>query len=150
LKAVDIADLIIYKCQVEGVTHSKLQKLLYYAQGFHLALHNKPLFQEPIIASPTGATVQEIQERYGKYSYDPIPVHKKIEWDNDNLIHQVIHDVCVIFKPFNPKDIERLIKTETPWIKARTGRGDYDKGTEFNLSDLKDYISKEYVEQPIR
>ena len=32
------------------ITNLKLQKLLYYAQGFHLALYAKPLFNEQIKA----------------------------------------------------------------------------------------------------
>ena len=29
----------------EGITHLKLQKLLYFAQAAHLAVHNSPLFK---------------------------------------------------------------------------------------------------------
>jgi len=32
------------------ISNLKLQKLLYYAQGIHLALYGKPLFNDPIEA----------------------------------------------------------------------------------------------------
>ena len=34
--------------QESGICNLKLQKLLYYAQGFHLALFDQPLFDSPI------------------------------------------------------------------------------------------------------
>jgi uncharacterized phage-associated protein len=42
----------------EDLTHLKLQKLVYYAQGFHLGLFDKPLFEEPIEAWAHGPVVQ--------------------------------------------------------------------------------------------
>jgi uncharacterized phage-associated protein len=38
----------------DSISNLKLQKLLYYAQGAHLALHNTPLFPEAIEAWTRG------------------------------------------------------------------------------------------------
>ncbi len=48
----------------EGITHLKLQKLLYYAQGIYLALYNKPLFKEDICAWQHGPVVEEVYRVY--------------------------------------------------------------------------------------
>lgn len=32
------------------ITNMKLQKLLYYMQGFHLAVFNTPIFEDEIVA----------------------------------------------------------------------------------------------------
>lgn len=34
----------------EGITHLKLQKILYFAQAAYLSLYDKPLFEEEIYA----------------------------------------------------------------------------------------------------
>jgi uncharacterized phage-associated protein len=39
------------------MTHLKLQKLVYYAQGFNLAINNEPLFSEPIEAGSMAPSV---------------------------------------------------------------------------------------------
>lgn len=48
----------------EGITHLKLQKLLYYAQGIYLALNDKPLFKEAILAWQHGPVVEEVYKVY--------------------------------------------------------------------------------------
>ena len=53
LSAQDIADyLLAFVNRDEGelLSNLKLQKLLYYAQGFYLALYDKPLFEDRIEA----------------------------------------------------------------------------------------------------
>lgn len=55
-KALDIAKKLIFKAQNdepnggERLTNLKLQKLLYYQQGFHLAFFGTPLFAEDVEA----------------------------------------------------------------------------------------------------
>ena len=46
------------------ISNLKLQKLLYYAQGFHLAIFNKPLFNEPIEAWAHGPVVGSSYRKY--------------------------------------------------------------------------------------
>lgn len=44
------------------ITHLKMQKLVYYAQGIHLCYTNKPLFDEEIQAWPHGPVAQNFIE----------------------------------------------------------------------------------------
>ncbi len=61
LTAFQIADYFLTLVDDEagdGLSNLKLQKLVYYAQGFHLALTGKPLFGAPsrgLGARPGGA-----------------------------------------------------------------------------------------------
>lgn len=43
-----VRNIALYLLKNEEISNLKLQKLLYYSQGFHLAIFNKPLFFEPI------------------------------------------------------------------------------------------------------
>lgn len=75
MRAVDIAKWFIWKNHIEqlenvsddddyevyeGITHLKVQKLLYYAQGISLALYNDSLFDENIFAWQHGPVVKEV------------------------------------------------------------------------------------------
>ncbi|MFC6180269.1 Panacea domain-containing protein [Lactiplantibacillus daowaiensis] len=48
----------------EPLTKMKLQKLLYFAQGINLAIHNQRLFDSDFYAFAHGPITREIQQRY--------------------------------------------------------------------------------------
>lgn len=54
IKALDVANYILWLENrfegSEGITPLKLQKLVYYCQGFHLAMFDEELFPESIEA----------------------------------------------------------------------------------------------------
>jgi uncharacterized phage-associated protein len=56
MQASEIADYLIAFSHEHGdpVSNLKLQKLLYYAQAWHLALHDEPLFNDRIEAYGDG------------------------------------------------------------------------------------------------
>src|SRR4051794_29818552 len=69
LTADQVADYFLAHVDEESgdnITHLKLQKLLYYAQGFHLAIQGEPLFAEPIEAWEHGPVVCRV---YHKVKY---------------------------------------------------------------------------------
>jgi len=55
------------------ISNLKLQKLVYYAQGFHLAMHDKPLFDEETEAWTYGPAIPELCSEYKKYGSGHIP-----------------------------------------------------------------------------
>jgi uncharacterized phage-associated protein len=57
---------------VPPVTQMKLQKLLYYAHGWHLAIFGKPLFDEDFEAWPWGPVVRDIYFQTKDFGKDPI------------------------------------------------------------------------------
>lgn len=50
------------------MTNLRLQKLLYFAQGWSLARYGRPLFNAPIVAWKYGPVVQEVYKRYNANS----------------------------------------------------------------------------------
>ena len=50
----------------EYITNLKLQKLLYYAQGYYLARKNDPLFKEDFIAWEHGPVIRKVYDEYKK------------------------------------------------------------------------------------
>jgi uncharacterized phage-associated protein len=81
-KALDIANKILAKASSsdseELISNMKLQKLLYYQQGFHLAYFGTPLFDEeietwmygpvvPAVYYTSGNALEKYQYRCGEY-----------------------------------------------------------------------------------
>lgn len=96
MNAVDIAKWFIWKNYVqqlenvtegddyevyEGITHLKVQKLLYYGQGISLALYNEPLFNENIYAWQHGPVIKEVYAFLSSYGRDDIKFEEG--WLND-------------------------------------------------------------------
>ncbi len=48
----------------EGITNLKLQKILYFAQAYYLAVLRKPLFSDEIEAWQYGPVVREVYDAY--------------------------------------------------------------------------------------
>ena len=57
----------------ELMSNLKLQKLLYYAQGYHLAMFDRPLFHEPIQAWTLGPVIRSVYDEYKAYGAGAIP-----------------------------------------------------------------------------
>lgn len=90
-----IAYAFVQKGIDEGkyVTQMKLQKMVYFAHGYHLAKYGDPLIKEDFEAWKFGPVVPNIYQSYKLYGSDLIyntdlilksvnDFHKKIEFDN--------------------------------------------------------------------
>lgn len=51
----------------DGISNLKLQKLVYYAQAYHLAMYGEPLFGERVEAWEHGPVVPELYREYKIY-----------------------------------------------------------------------------------
>jgi uncharacterized phage-associated protein len=62
----------------ELVSNLKLQKLLYYAQGYHVAVHGikGPLFNDKVYAWKHGPVVKTVYNTYAGYADKALPAEK--------------------------------------------------------------------------
>lgn len=62
----DIAKHFIRFANEEGsfISNLKLQKLVYYAQAWHLAIHGTPLFEEDFEAWVHGPVIPSLYQKY--------------------------------------------------------------------------------------
>jgi uncharacterized phage-associated protein len=74
-KAVDVATYFLHRARAEGkpVDPMKLQKLVYFAHGWHLALAGEPLIVERVQAWPYGPVIEELYHAVKRYGRSPIP-----------------------------------------------------------------------------
>ena len=73
--AREAAEYLIWRATQDGtlITHLKLQKLCYYAQGYSLALVDEIMFDNPIEAWEHGPVVRTLWDEYKRYRREPIP-----------------------------------------------------------------------------
>ena len=98
------------------MTNLKLQKLLYYAQGFHLAIHGTPLFSEPIEAWLHGPVVPVIYHIYSHYGAMPIP-HSE-DFDPTALGEdtcELLDEVYEVYGQFSAWKLRNMTHEEAPW-----------------------------------
>jgi uncharacterized phage-associated protein len=69
-----IAYAFVQKGIQEGkfVTQMKLQKMVYFAHGYHLAKYGEPLIREEFEAWKFGPVIPDIYQSYKLYGSDPI------------------------------------------------------------------------------
>ncbi|MEU3163521.1 Panacea domain-containing protein [Streptosporangium sp. NPDC006930] len=99
-----------------GMGVKKLHKLLYYAQGHHLAAFGQPLFRESISAWDMGPVVGQVwgDEKYGALIEEP-PELTEAEL---NTIGYVLSR----YGGLTATDLENLTHSEAPWQRADRGR----------------------------
>jgi len=139
-----IAKHVIAK--IEDITPLSLQKILYYIQGFSLALLNKEMFNNNCEAWVHGPVYREIYDRFCYYSYNPI---ERTEFSNYKEINLEQKDIELIdavidnFACYSGKILEKMTHTSLPWLMAREGLNDTDSSNkEINLKNIKDYFTE--------
>ena len=117
--ALDIAKYFITLANPEAedfITNLKLQKLLYYAQGFHLVLFGKPLFRESLEAWQYGPVVPEIYRVYKQYGTSPLPQPDDFKIDQyDRQTQELLDEVYEVYGQYTSPTLRHFIERETPW-----------------------------------
>ncbi len=107
----------------EVVTHLKVQKLLYFAQAWHLLGLGRPLFEEDLQAWPHGPVAPSVWREFRDFSWNPLPtpdgvVDEGLDADSLGILQQVRD----IYGAYSAKKLEAMSHAERPWIKARGER----------------------------
>lgn len=122
--ASDIAKYIITVFHDAGdmITNMKVQKLLYYIQGWHLGVYNDTAFSEELQAWVHGPVQPGVYNEYKDYQWNPISeAVERPQFDEQLTRH--IGRVLRCYGGDSAYALENLTHTETPWIEAR---GDLD------------------------
>jgi len=101
------------------ISNLKLQKLVYYAQGFYLALNDKPLFNEKMQAWAHGPVVPDLYHHYKKFGNDAITIRPKIDTRIfDKKVRTFLNDVYNVYGQFSAWKLRNMTHEEAPWIDA--------------------------------
>ncbi|OME19950.1 Panacea domain-containing protein [Paenibacillus odorifer] len=130
-----------------SVTHLKLQKLVYYAQAWHYAIKQKPLFKEEIEAWVHGPVCPDLYHAYKNNGFEIIkPKMDNEDFDFNSFEIEVMDLVWEAYGGMSGGMLEQLTHTEDPWIEAR---GNLDEKISSNniisLSSMGEYYNKPEV-----
>ncbi|MEV0359136.1 type II toxin-antitoxin system antitoxin SocA domain-containing protein [Nocardia sp. NPDC050697] len=134
---VDVARYILSKRS--PMSAMKLQKLVYYSQGWHLVFDGEPLFDAPIQAWANGPVVPVLYAQHrGQFVVDEdtfAPVGQLAESEL-----QTVDAVLASYGHLDAHQLSNLTHTERPWIEAREGVPDGARSNaEISLATMLEY-----------
>jgi uncharacterized phage-associated protein len=102
----------------EGITHLKLQKLCYYAQGFHLAMFDVPLFLDHIEAWQHGPVIPNLYREYKSQGDQAIQPHSIELSRYSDAIRSFLDEIYETYGQFSAWKLRDMTHNEIPWIQA--------------------------------
>lgn len=143
--ALDIANYFLAKAQQdeqELLSNLKLQKLVYYAQGFYLALYSMPLFDEAIEAWNYGPVVPELYHLYKSYGKEGIPPDNNFVLSSiDEKTTEFLDEVYAVMGQYSAFRLMEISHNDKCWSDAGIGNV---ISHEAMCVDLKKYLKDEY------
>lgn len=143
--AVKIAEKLIALAQNdeanggELLTNLKLQKLLYYQQGFHLARFGTPLFEEDIEAWMYGPVVPSVYDYYKKQGAAGLTFDGEavvLSREEEELFDQVFD----AFRDFSAIGLMNRTHSEKPWLESIP----HDRGTVISKESMRSFFKTQF------
>lgn len=100
------------------LSNLKLQKLLYYAQGFHLAMYRKPLFSDALQAWSHGPVVPDVYHYFKHIGSDSIELAESddFDWpDVDKKTTQFLISIWEQYGSIAAWQLRNMTHEEGPW-----------------------------------
>lgn len=126
----------------EIISNLKLQKLLYYLQGFYIAIYDKKLFEEPIEAWQYGPAVRDVYEHFKIYNSSAITLKGdeqiiSLSAEEESLFSEVLEE----YGQFSAIKLMKMTHEEFPWKKVFT---ENPQG-EISFELLKEYFKTQII-----
>ncbi len=96
--------------------NTKLQKLLYYAQGFHLAITDEPLFKNDFKAWDYGPVIPEVYKQFnakGRQGFEEAPDVEPL-----SSLEGFLQNVWDSFGKYSASTLSQRTHDEPPWQEA--------------------------------
>jgi uncharacterized phage-associated protein len=122
LTADQVADYLISLAHERGesVNNMKLQRLLYYAQAWHLGIYDEPLFVDTIQAWMTGPVIPTEFWRFAPFGIHDIP-SPAVRPELSAETKEFLDAFALEFLPLDEWQLESSCRHEPPWMNARWG-----------------------------
>lgn len=117
-----VANFFVRKYQRDGkeVTIMQILKLVYFAHGWHLAMHDAPLIKHQVQAWKWGPVVPEIYKAFksqGTHIMRPVPSYNE---DFDEKALQIMEDVYKYYGPLSGMVLSaKTHEKGSPWHQMR-------------------------------
>jgi uncharacterized phage-associated protein len=126
LRATDVAKYFLTLVDEDSgdtISNLKLQKLLYYAQGLHLALYDEPLFADQIKAWDHGPVIPAIYHEYKQYDSGAVPKPNGLSFNHffTKDVREFLDEVWNVFGQFSAWKLRNMTHRDGPWKDALPG-----------------------------
>ena len=119
---IDIANKVIANTDInqgETISNLKLQKMLYYLQGFFIAVFDKKLFDEPIEAWQYGPVVRDAYFHFKDFGSASISLKEDEKIiDLTELEDELFREVMEEYGQFSAIKLMNMTHEELPWRKT--------------------------------
>jgi uncharacterized phage-associated protein len=147
LTALDIARYFLSLSAVdkevgELMSNLKLQKLVYYAQGYSLAFYDEPLFDDKIEAWQHGPVVPDLYHKYKKHGDGHILPSKSFNSElYSEQVQKHLRLIYMEFGQFSAWRLRNMTHEEPPWLNAINGN------REITQKSMKNYFKTQIIEE---
>lgn len=141
---LEIATYFIHRSNAEQIpiNNKKLQKLVYYAQVWYMALYNQKLFSEKIEAWIHGPAVSKLYTRYKDFMLANIP-DVKLSKKLTPITIEFLAEIWDRYGKFDGEILEQLTHNELPWQMARNKLNSNARSTkEIDLLMAKNFYAE--------
>lgn len=114
----------------EEITNLKIQKLIYYAQGWFLGIHGEPLFSDELEAWRHGPVQPEVYQRFKDFKFNPITEEPDCPAFSEKRIRKILDYIIDRYGCYSPFELKKMTHKEQPWIDARRGLAPTENGRE--------------------
>lgn len=124
---LSVAKYLLDLAEAEGksLDAMKLQKLVYYAHGWHLALTEKPLLNEHVEAWRFGPVIPSLYKYFKHFGSSPVRIWsgrtdslKDFEGNNAEIARQIVDKVYGAYSRYSAIKLSNMTHAAgTPWSK---------------------------------
>ncbi len=154
----DIADYFIALSNTTEnlITNLKLQKLVYYTQAWHLAMHDKPVFPEYFEAWVHGPVLLPLYNQYRGLKWHPLERDDLTEGSITKLRDRFGPELCSLIDQvvdhyfgMTAYQMELQVHSEEPWRRARLGlNADEPSHNIIQNEWMRDYYRRFLIDEP--
>lgn len=115
--------------------------MLYYAQGFHLALFNKPLFSNNLVVWQCGPVVPDVYRIYNK-KCGSNSISQPDDFNIDQYsqeVQELLDEVYEIYGQYTASTLKQFTIEEPPWKETNLNE-------EISLDLMKAYFKTQLLE----
>lgn len=143
MKAITVARYLIYLSYRDEekivLTPMKLQKLLYYAQGYSYNWNGDKLFTDEIEASNSGPVVRNVYFKFKKYGQNKLPESEGADIITTGERKETIQAVWMGYKNVSGIELAVMSKMEEPCLNClRNNKGIIER------KSIKEYFYRAY------
>ena len=148
--AQDVAEYLVSLAAAEDeddfLSPLRLQKLLYYAQGWSLGVRDHAIFSDKIEAWTHGPVVRSVYSHYAHCGGAPIRPTLNGATNLSKSDQEFLNDVWAAYKGFSATALRDMTHKESPWIDAYRGPNNGQNPGTITLASMKSFFARKAAE----